>query len=125
PAVRVRRLLRECVEGRVPWQAVALAACVALAWLLAARSARWRRERKAATEVPRADDLPVEAPVVLAEVASRLDEDPRRLGELTVAAAEQRAADAAMVARERSEPPPPYPMAGAMFPSSLLLLLAV
>src|SRR5690606_33191005 len=89
----LRQLQREFVEDRVAWQLVALAACLALAWLLAARFTRWRRERKAATEVPSADDLPVEAPVVLAEVASRIDEDPRRLGELTVAAAEQRAAD--------------------------------
>src|SRR5690606_8173268 len=118
-------LQRECVEDRVAWQLVALAACLALAWLLAARFARWRRERKAATEVPSADDLPVEAPVVLAEVASRLDEDPGRLGELTVAAAEQRAADAALVARERSAPPPPSPLAGVVFPTSLYLLLAV
>src|SRR5690606_21326874 len=121
----LRQLQREFVEDRVAWQLVALAACLALAWLLAARFARWRRERKAATEVPSADDLPVEAPVVLAEVASRIDEDPRRLGELTVAAAEQRAADAALVARERSEPPPPSPMAGVMFPVALYLLLAV
>lgn len=121
----LRQLHTEFVEDRLAWQLVALAACLALAWLLALRFARWRRERKALVETPRADDLPVEAPVVLAEVASRLDEDPGRLGELTVAAAEQRAADAALVARERSAPPPPSPLAGVMFPTSLYLLLAV
>src|SRR5690606_9931452 len=56
-------------------------------------------------------------------VASMLDEDPARLGELTVAAAEQRAADAALVARERREPPPPP--AGVFFPASLYLLLVL
>src|SRR5690606_39607720 len=50
-----------------------------------------------------------------------------RLGELTVAAAERRAADAALVARERDEAPAalPSPFAGITFPVSLYLLLAL
>lgn len=120
----LRQLQAELADGRLAWQLVAIAACVALAWLLARRFAHWRRDR-ALARAPQTPVPPVEAPVVLAEVASMIDEDPERLGELTVAAAEQRAADAALVARERSEPPLPSPLAGVVFPASLYLLLAI
>lgn len=131
PAGALLQQLRiEFADDRVGWQLVAIAVCLAIAWLLARRFANWRWQRARAADAREADareaGAPVEAPVVLAEVASMLDEDPARLGELTVAAAEQRAADAALVARERREPPPPpAPLAGVFFPASLYLLLAL
>ncbi|MCO5121836.1 MAG: mechanosensitive ion channel [Burkholderiaceae bacterium] len=121
----LRQLRVELADGRLAWQLVAIAICVGLAWLLARRFAHWRRRRATETAAPASAGEHVEAPVVLAEVASMLDEDPGRLGELTVAAAEQRAADAALVARERHAPPAPSPLAGVVFPISLYLLLAI
>ena len=120
----LQQLLVEFADGRIAWQLVALAACFALAWLLAQRVTSWRR-RAAAPASQGDDELVVEAPRVLAEVASMLDEDPERLGELTVAAAERRAADATLVARERREPPVPSPLAGVLFPVGLYLFLAI
>lgn len=122
----LQQLLAEFAEDRAAWQLLAIAICLAIAWLLAQRFTNWRRQRAlAADSRKKSEEVPVEAPLVLAEVASKLDEDPDRLGELTVAAAEQRAADAALVARERREPPLPSPLAGVFFPVSLYLLLAL
>lgn len=121
----LHQLRVEFTDDRLGWQLLAIAVCLVLAWLLARRFASWRRRRAAAADAPDHAGAPVEAPVVLAEVASMLDEDPGRLGELTVAAAEQRAADAALVARERHMPPAPSPLAGVVFPTSLYLFLAL
>src|SRR5690606_30316888 len=127
PAGALLEQLRvEFADDRLAWQVAAIAVCAAIAWLLARRFANWRLQRARAATTRKDAGAPVEAPVALAEVASILDEDPARLGELTVAAAEQRAADAAIVAREHREAPlPPAPFAGVFFPASLYLLLVL